>query len=86
MSKKTWDAMPKADQDLFKKTAMEVAKFQRKVNRDAEEAKLQEIASKGVTVVRDVDREGFKKAMAPIYEQFSSQFSKAEIDAIMNAK
>jgi tripartite ATP-independent transporter DctP family solute receptor len=86
MSKKTWDAMPKADQDLFKKTAMEVAKFQRKANRDAEEAKLQEIASKGVTVVRDVDREGFKKAMAPIYEQFSSQFSKAEIDAIMNAK
>ena len=86
MSKKTWDAMPKADQEIFKKTAMEVAKFQRKVNRDAEEQKLQDMAKAGVTVVRDVDRESFKKAMSPIYDQFSSQFSKADIEAIMNAK
>jgi len=86
MSKKTFDAMPKEDQELFVKTSYEAGKFQRKTNRDAEEAKIQEIASKGVTVVRDVDRESFKKAMAPIYDQFSSQFSKADIEAIMNAK
>jgi tripartite ATP-independent transporter DctP family solute receptor len=86
MSKKTFDAMPKEDQDLFVKTSYEVGKFQRKINRDAEDAKLKEIAEKGVAVVRDVDRESFKKAMAPIYEQFSSQFSKADIEAIMNAK
>jgi TRAP-type transport system periplasmic protein len=86
MSKKTFDAMPKEDQELFLKTAMEVAKFQRKLNRDAEENSLKEVASKGVTVVRDVDRESFKKAMAPVYEQFSSQFPKDKIEAIMNAK
>ncbi len=86
MSKKTFDAMPKEDQELFVKTAYEVAKFQRKINRDAEEDKLKEIASKGVTVVRDVDRESFKKAMAPIYDQFSDQFAKSDIEAIMNAK
>jgi TRAP-type C4-dicarboxylate transport system substrate-binding protein len=78
--------MPKADQELFVKTSYEVGAFQRKTNRDAEEAKLQEIASKGVTVVRDVDRESFKKAMTPVYDQFSAQFSKADIEAIMNAK
>ena len=65
---------------------MEVAKFQRKINRDDEEAKLKEMAKQGVTVTRDVDRESFKKAMAPVYGEFSGQFSKAEIDAIMNAK
>jgi len=65
---------------------LEVAKFQRKLNRDAEEAKMKDMASKGVTVTRDVDRESFRKAMAPIYDQFSSQFPKAEIDTIMNAK
>lgn len=86
MSKKTFDAMPKADQELFVKTAYEVAQFQRKINRDAEEDKLKEIASKGVTVVRDVNRESFKKAMAPIYDQFSDQFAKSDIEAIMNAK
>jgi tripartite ATP-independent transporter DctP family solute receptor len=86
MSKKTFDAMPKEDQKLFLVTALEVAKFQRKINRDAEESRLQEVAGKGVTVVRDVDRESFKKAMAPVYDQFSSQFPKKEIETIMNAK
>lgn len=86
MSKKTFDAMPKEDQEMFQKTAMEVAKFQRKINRDAEDAKLQDMAKNGVTVVRDVDRESFKKAMLPVYDEFSSQFPKAEIEAIMNAK
>lgn len=86
MSKKAFDAMPKEDQEMFLKTAMEVAKFQRKINRDAEEAKLQDMAKNGVTVVRDVDRESFKKAMLPVYDEFSSQFPKAEIEAIMNAK
>ena len=86
MSKKIFDSMPKEDQKLFLDTALEVAKFQRKLNRDAEESRLKEIAGKGVTVVRDVDRESFKKAMAPVYDQFSSQFPKAEIEKIMNAK
>jgi TRAP-type C4-dicarboxylate transport system substrate-binding protein len=86
MSPKAFNAMPKEDQKLVLKTALEVAKFQRKLNRDAEEAKLQDMAKQGVIVTRDVDRESFKKAMAPVYEQFSAQFSKAEIEAIMNAK
>jgi tripartite ATP-independent transporter DctP family solute receptor len=86
MSKKTFYSMPTEDQEMFVKTAYEVAKFQRKVNRDAEESSLQDMATKGVTVIRDVDRESFKKAMAPAYEQFSSQFSKADIDKIMNAQ
>ncbi|MEW6264503.1 MAG: TRAP transporter substrate-binding protein [Thermodesulfobacteriota bacterium] len=86
MSKKKYDEMPKQDQELFLKTALEVAKFQRKINRDAEENSMKEMAAKGVTVVRDVDRESFRKAMAPVYEQFSGQFPKAEIEKIMNAK
>ncbi len=86
MGKKKFDGMPKEDQELFVKTALEVAKFQRKINRDAEENSMKEMAAKGVTVVRDVDRESFKKAMAPVFDQFSSQFPKAEIEKIMNAK
>jgi TRAP-type transport system periplasmic protein len=85
MSKKIFAAMPKADQDLFQKTAFEVAAFQRKVNRDAEEAKMKEMTEHGVAIVRDVDKESFKKAMAPVYSQFP-EYSKADIDAIMNAK
>lgn len=86
MSKKIFYAMPKEEQALFLKTALEVAKFQRKISRDAEEAKLKEIISKGVVLTRNVDRESFKKAMTPVYGAFSDQFSKADIEAIMNAK
>lgn len=86
MSRKTFDAMPREDQQLFVKTGMEVARFQRKINRDAEEAKLKDMAKSGVTVTRDVDRESFKRAMGPVYSEFSAQFSKADIEAIMNAK
>ena len=86
MSKKTFDAMPGEDKEWFLKTALEVARFQRKINRDAEESRLNELSGKGVAVVRDVDRDSFKRAMAPVYDQFSSQFPKAEIEAIMNAR
>jgi len=86
MSPKAFGAMPQEDQKLVVKTAMEVAKFQRKINRDAEEAKMQEMTKKGVTVTRDVDRESFKKAMVPVYDQFRDQFSRADIENIMNAK
>jgi len=37
-------------------------------------------------VIRDVDRESFRKAMGPTYDAFSKEFPKVEIEAIMNAK
>lgn len=86
MNKRLFESMPKEDQDLFLKTAVEVGKFQRKINREAEEQKLKDMEAKGVLVVRDVDRDSFKKAMSPVYEEFSSQFPKTKIEEIMNAK
>ena len=47
---------------------------------------MKDMAAKGVTVTRDVDRESFKKAMLPAFDTFSSDFPKAEIEKIMNAK
>lgn len=86
MNKKRFDAMPEQDQEMFRNTAREVARFQRKITRDAEAARLQEIAEKGVVVVRDVNRESFKTAMLPVYGEFGAQFPKAEIEAIMDVK
>ncbi|MHB8770354.1 MAG: TRAP transporter substrate-binding protein [Syntrophales bacterium] len=86
MSKKTFDALPSPERQLFIQTGREVAKFQRKISRDEEEAKLAEAAKRGVKVTRDVDRDGFRRAMAPVYGEFGGQFSRAGIDAIVNAK
>jgi TRAP-type C4-dicarboxylate transport system substrate-binding protein len=86
MSKKKFQAMPKADQELFMKTALEVAAFQRKLNRDDEEKKLKEMAAKGLTVIRDVDRASFAKAMEPGYVEWNKDFGKDKIAAIVNTK
>ena len=68
------------------KTAMEVAKFQRKLNRDQEEQKLKEMTSKGLTVIRDVDRKSFAKSMEPAFATWYQDYGKANIDNIINTK
>ena len=60
--------------------------YQRKVNRDEEEKKLTEMAGKGLVVVRDVNKQAWTKAMEPAYVEFSKQFGKDKIDAIINTK
>ena len=86
ISKKKWEQMPKEDQEIFRKTAVEVAQFQRKLNRDAEEAKIKEMEAKGFTVTRDVDKAAWQKAMQPAFDEFAKEFGKDKMDAIINTK
>lgn len=86
VSAKKWQQMPKADQDILLKAAQEVAQYERKLNRDQEEAKLKEMEGKGLVVVRDVDKAAWQKAMQPAFEEFSKQFGKDKMDAIINTK
>ena len=86
VSKKIWDGMPKADQDIFLKTAKEAGVFERKTNRDAEESKIKDMESKGMVVTRNVDKAAWGKAMMPAYEEFAKQFGKDKMDAIVNTK
>jgi tripartite ATP-independent transporter DctP family solute receptor len=81
-----WNRIPKADQEIIQKAAMEVAAFQRKVNRDAEEAKIKEMESKGMVVVRDVDKAAWQAAMKPAMAEFEKQFGKDKIAAIVNTR
>lgn len=86
MSLKKWQAMPKEDQDLFVKTALEVAPWQRKLGRDSEEKMLADLAQKNMSIVKDVDKAAWQKAMQPAFEEFSKQFGKDKIDAILQTK
>ena len=72
MSKKVYDAMPKAEQDMFRAAAKESVAFQRK-KWDEQEAKSLEVVTKGgATIVSDVDKASFRAAMAPVYAKFIS--------------
>ena len=81
-----WNRIPKADQEIIQKAAVEVAAFQRKLNRDAEAAKIKEMESKGMVVTRDVDKPAWQAAMKPAFADFEKQFGKDKIDAIVNTK
>lgn len=86
VSQKKWQAMPKDDQEMLLKTAREVASFQRKAGRDAEEKQVGELVAKGMSVTKDVDKAAWQKAMQPAFAEFSNQFGKDKIDAILNTK
>ncbi|MCL6610611.1 MAG: TRAP transporter substrate-binding protein [Peptococcaceae bacterium] len=86
MSLKKWQALSKEDQDLFMKTALEVAPWQRKLGRDNEQKMLAELEQKGMVVIKDIDKAAWQKAMQPAFDEFSKQFGKEKIDAILNTK
>ena len=86
VSQKKWQGIPKEDQDMLLKTAREVAQFQRKLGREAEEKQISELASKGMNITKDVDKEAWQKAMQPAFAEFAGQFGKDKIDAILNTK
>ena len=86
VSLKKWQGIPKEDQDLLLKTAQEVAQYQRKLGREAEEKQVAELIAKGMNVTKDVDKTAWQKAMEPAFADFSQQFGKERIDGILNTK
>ncbi|SMB98468.1 tripartite ATP-independent transporter solute receptor, DctP family [Thermanaeromonas toyohensis ToBE] len=86
MSLKKWQTLSKEDQDLFIKTAQEVAPWQRNLGRQNEQKMLSELEAKGMQIERNVDKSLWQKAMQPAFEEFAKQFGKDKIESIMNVK
>ena len=86
VSLKKWQSMPKPDQEMLFKTAREVAQYQRKLGRDAEEKQIAELAEKGMKVERNIDKATWRKAMQPVISEVAGQFGKEKVDAILGTK
>ncbi len=70
MSKKVFDGLPKAEQDMFRAAAKESVTFQRQ-KWDEQEAKSLDIVVKaGSQIVTDVDKASFRAVMGPVYAKF----------------
>jgi TRAP-type transport system periplasmic protein len=86
MNKATFDKLSPADQKAF----IEAAKEGTKANRarvDEDDAKgVAYLRSKGMTVIDNVDKGAFVKALAPVEGQFEKEFGKANLDRIRNYK
>jgi TRAP-type C4-dicarboxylate transport system substrate-binding protein len=83
-SKKLWDTLPKADQDLLLKTAKEASKWQREYNRkvDAEAVQGLEKAGMKVTRLTPEQQKAFMDATKDIASQFEKEIGKAVIDEV----
>jgi len=86
VSPKTWQKLGKEDQDMILKTAREVAPYQRKLGRENEEKQIAELAARGMTVTKNIDKAGWYKVMEGAMGEFIGSFGKENIAAIINTK
>ena len=86
MNKASFDKLSAADKQAFLEAAKEAAKANR-ARVDEDDAKgVADLRSKGMTVVENVDKAKFVKALAPVNADFEKQFGKANIEKIRNYK
>jgi tripartite ATP-independent transporter DctP family solute receptor len=85
ISEQRWKEMPKADQDLFVKTAKEVTAYQRSLGRDNEAKQLAELKSKGMEVIETVDTAPWQAALKPVFDKYAAQYGD-RFSQILNTK
>jgi len=86
VSPKTWQTIAKDDQDMLLKTAAEVAPYQRKLGRDSEERQIADLAAKGMTVTRDINKGTWSKVMEGAMGEFIQSLGRDKVEAIINTK
>jgi len=74
-SKKVWDTLSPLDQQLVRKAAALAVEKERELWAAREQAALEDLKSKGIKVVTDVDKTPFIEATAPVREKFGAKFA-----------
>jgi TRAP-type C4-dicarboxylate transport system substrate-binding protein len=69
MSKKIWDTLPPAEQQVWRDAAKASVPYMRKLW-DEKEAKSRAVVEKGGAQIVEVDKKSFQDAMKPVYDKF----------------
>ncbi len=85
MSMLTWKKLKPAQQEAVVRAAKEAAQFERDFNNSSEAAWMKDLAAKGM-IISQPDLKPFLDAVQPVYVQYSSQFGKDFLDAILATK
>ncbi len=86
ISPQVWNKLSPADQKAFSAAAKKGAAAQRKKVNDDEDTGIAQLEKEGMQVVRKVDGESFRKAVAPAYADFAREFGAENIAAIQAVK
>src|SRR5205085_3084351 len=68
-SKRVWDTLTPADQQLIRKLAKESVPYMRKLWDEREEKSLATVKAAGAEII-EVDKASFRSAMKPVYDKF----------------
>jgi tripartite ATP-independent transporter DctP family solute receptor len=83
MSKKVWDSLSPEDQKLIAQVAAESVTYEKKLWAELTDKSLKDLKAGGITI-NTVDKEPFRKAVAPMYEKYPEY--KTIIDQIQAVK
>jgi tripartite ATP-independent transporter DctP family solute receptor len=74
-SRKIWETMSKADQELIQKFATEAQFEQRKLWDARVKEAIDKIKASGITLVTDVDKKAFQAAVKPVWDKYGAKYA-----------
>jgi tripartite ATP-independent transporter DctP family solute receptor len=82
LSPNVWNKLSAADKAVFLEAGKKAAAAQRKKVNDDESTGIAQLEKEGMQVVKQVNGESFRKAVAPAYAQYAREFGADKIAAI----
>lgn len=86
LSPAVWNKLSAADKAVFVEAGKKAAAAQRKKVNDDENNGIAQLEKEGMQVVKQVNGESFRKAVAPAYQQYAKEFGADKIAAIQAVK
>ena len=86
LSPTVWNKLSDADKKVFVEAAKKGAAAQRKKVNDDENTGIAQLEKDGMQVVKQVNGDSFRKAVAPAYANFAKEFGADKIAAIQAVK
>ncbi|MBM3546068.1 MAG: TRAP transporter substrate-binding protein [Alphaproteobacteria bacterium] len=74
-SRRSWEALSKADQDLIKKFSREAQMEQRKLWDEREAASMKKIKDAGIEVITFKDKKQFQDAVKPVWDKYGGKYA-----------
>ena len=74
-SRKVWETLPKADQEMIQKFATEAQFEQRKLWDARVKEAVDKIKAAGITLVTDVDKKAFQASVKPVWDKYGAKYA-----------
>ncbi len=85
-SKVVWDTIPEEYQNIIREEAKKAGDYERELIAQMEQDSLKTLEEKGVKIIKDIDKQAFRDAIKPVYDEYGKEFGEDLIEKILNTK